>query len=330
MANTTMTQVPAGIAAFYDKNLLMRAVPYFVHDKFGQAKSLPTKNSESVKFRRYSNLAAATTPLTEGVTPSGSQLAVTDITAKVVQYGDFVTLTDKIAMHVEDNVVMEATDILGDQAGLTLDTVWRDAIVPNIANAKIYTVAGVATTEAALVAADIITGATLDKAILTLKKNLAKKFTGVIAGSTAVGTSPVRAAYMSIVHPDVVYDLESVSGYKNASEYASQGDIQEGEVGAYKDIRFIEATQGYINTDGGASAVDTYHTPIFGKEGYGIVSLRGKGKFETFVKPLGSAGTADPIDQRSTVGWKASTVAKVLNDAFMCSVISASSVGTNV
>ena len=330
MANTTLTQVPAGIAAFYDKNLLMRAVPYFVHDKFGQAKSLPTKNSESVKFRRYSNLAAATTPLTEGVTPSGSQLAVTDITAKVVQYGDFVTLTDKIAMHVEDNVVMEATDILGDQAGLTLDTVWRDAIVPNIANAKIYTVAGVATTEAALVAADIITGATLDKAILTLKKNLAKKFTGVISGSTAVGTSPIRAAYMSIVHPDVVYDLEGVTGYKNVSEYASQGDVQEGEVGSYKDVRFIESTQGYINTDGGASAVDTYHTPIFGKEGYGIVSLRGKGKFETFVKPLGSAGTADPIDQRSTVGWKASTVAKVLNDAFMCSVISASSVGTNV
>jgi N4-gp56 family major capsid protein len=92
----------------------------------------------------------------------------------------------------------------------------------------------------------------------------------------------------------------------------------------------LKSTQGYINTDGGASAVDTYHTPIFGKEGYGIVSLRGKGKFETFVKPLGSAGTADPIDQRSTVGWKASTVAKVLNDAFMCSVISASSVGTNV
>ena len=324
MANTTMTQVPAGIAAFYDKNLLMRAVPYFVHDKYGQAKSLPSKSSETVKFRRYSNLAAATTPLTEGVTPAGSQLAVTDITAKVVQYGDFVTLTDKIQMHVEDNVVMEATDILGDQAGLTLDTVWRDAIVPNLANAIT-----VAASEGATVAGDTIDGASIDQAILTLKRNLAKKFTSVITGSTAVGTTPVRAAYMAIVHPDVVYDLESVSGYKNVSEYASQGDVQEGEVGAYKDVRFIESTQGYINTDGGDTNVDTYHTPIFGKEAYGVVSLRGKGKFETFVKPLGSAGTADPIDQRSTVGWKASTVAKILNDAFACSVISASSQGAN-
>lgn len=330
MANTTLTQVPAGIQAFYDKNLLMRSVAYFVHDKFGQAKSLPTKSSETIKFRRYSNLAAATTPLTEGVTPAGSQLAVTDITAAVVQYGDFVTLTDKIAMHVEDNVVMEATDILGDQAGLTVDTVWRDAVIPNLANSTILTVAGAGTTEAALVAADIITAAALDQSILSLKNNLAKKFTGVITGSTSVGTSPIRAAYMSIVHPDVVYDLENITGYKNASEYASQGDIQEGEVGAYKDIRFIETTQGYINVDGGAAAVDTYHTAIFGKEAYGVVTLRGKAKMDVYVKPLGSGGTSDPINQRSTVGWKASTVAKILNDAYAVSVISASSQGTNV
>ncbi len=329
MANTTMTQVPAGIQAFYDKNLLMRSVAYFVHDKFGQARSLPTKSSETIKFRRYSNLAAATTPLTEGVTPSGSQLAVTDITAAVVQYGDFVTLTDKIAMHVEDNVVMEATDILGDQAGLTLDTVWRDAVIPNLANTTILTAAGASTTEGALVAADVITAKALDVSILALKKSLAKKFTNIITGSTAVGTSPVRAAYMSIVHPDVVYDLESVAGYKNVADYASQGDIQEGEVGSYRDIRFIETTQAYINTDGGSTTVDTYHTAIFGKEAYGVVSVRGKKKMDVYVKSLGSAGTADPIDQRSTVGWKASTVAKILNDSYAVSVISASSQGTN-
>ncbi len=329
MATTTLTQVPAGIQAFYDKNLLMRSVAHFVHDKFGQARSLPTKQSETIKFRRYSNLAVANTPLTEGVTPSGSQLAVTDITAAVVQYGDFVTLTDKIAMHVEDNVVMEATDILGDQAGLTLDTVWRDAVVPNLSNAVINVVAGTPTTEGALIAADIITDTSLNQAILTLKGNLAKKFTSVIAGSTSVGTEPIRAAYMSIIHPDVVYDLESVTGFKHTSEYASQGDIQDGEVGSYKDIRFIETTQGYLNTDGGNAAVDTYHTPIFGKEAYGIVSVRCKKKMDVYVKSLGSSGTADPIDQRSTVGWKASTVAKILNDAYAVSVISASSKGAN-
>jgi len=47
------------------------------------------------------------------------------------------------------------------------------------------------------------------------------------------------------------------------------------------------------------------------------------------VKPLGSAGSADPLDQRSTVGWKSTTVAKILNDAYAVSIISASSQGAN-
>ena len=134
---------------------------------------------------------------------------------------------------------------------------------------------------------------------------------------------------MSIVHPDVVYDLESVTGYKNTAEYASQGDIQEGEVGSYKDIRFIETTQAYINTDGGNGTVDTYHTAIFAENAYGIVEVRGQGNDGVIVKPLGSAGTGDPLDQRSTVGWKATTVAKILNDAFAVSIVSSSSQGAN-
>ena len=35
------------------------------------------------------------------------------------------------------------------------------------------------------------------------------------------------------------------------------------------------------------------------------------------VKPLGSAGSSDPLDQRETSGWKASLTAVILNDAFM-------------
>lgn len=35
------------------------------------------------------------------------------------------------------------------------------------------------------------------------------------------------------------------------------------------------------------------------------------------TKPLGSAGTADPLDQRATQGWKMNHVAVILNNAFM-------------
>ena len=324
MATTTLTQLPANIQGFYDRNLLERAEALLVHDKLGQMRQLPTKNGTRTNFRRYSNLAVATTPLSEGVTPSGSQLAVTDINATVQQYGDFVTLTDMVDVHGLDNTVAEATDILGYQMGQTTDEVWRNAIVPNLANNVI-----IAANEAATVATDICTPTAVKAAILALKNQNAMKGSPMINATDGVGTSAIRSAFWGIIHPDVVYDMEDVSGWVNAENYASTKTLAEGEVGAVKDVRFLESTQAYINADGGAVAVDTYHTAIFAENAYGVVNVRGKGNAGVIVKSLGSAGTADPLDQRSTIGWKVTTVAKILNDAFAVSIISASSQGAN-
>lgn len=324
MANTTLTQLPANIQGFYDRNLLERAEALLVHDMFGQERGLPKKNGTRVNFRRYTNLATATTPLTEGVTPAGSQLSVTDINATVSQYGDYVTLTDMVDVHGLDNTVKEATDILGYQMGQTLDEVVRDGIVPNLAN-KIF----IAADEASTVAGDIITVAAIKAGILQLKKQNAMKFTGMINATDGVGTSAVRPAFWGILNPDVTFDLEDQTGFISAENYASTKTLKEGEVGAVKEVRFVETTQGYINADGGAVNVDTYHTPIFAENAYGVVKVRGKGNAGVIVKPLGSAGTADPLDQRSTIGWKVTTVPKILNDAFAVSIVSSSSQGAN-
>jgi N4-gp56 family major capsid protein len=51
------------------------------------------------------------------------------MTATLAQYGDFVTLSDMVSMTNQDPVVTEATDVLGDQAGTTIDQVRRDVLV---------------------------------------------------------------------------------------------------------------------------------------------------------------------------------------------------------
>jgi N4-gp56 family major capsid protein len=38
---------------------------------------------------------------------------------------------------------------------------------------------------------------------------------------------------------------------------------------------------------------------------------------QNIVKAVGSAGTADPLNQRGTSGWKASLAAKILQQLFM-------------
>ena len=48
------------------------------------------------------------------------------------------------------------------------------------------------------------------------------------------------------------------------------------------------------------------------------------GGIEILVKQLGSAGSADPLDQRSTVGWKATQTAVILNQDAMVRIETAS------
>lgn len=63
--------------------------------------------------------------------------------------------------------------------------------------------------------------------------------------------------------------------------------------------------------EGGKEGCAVYGCIFFGRDAYGRVELSG-GAMEMIVKSKGSAGTADPLNQRSTVGWKASHAAAIL------------------
>lgn len=327
---TNLSVLPPGTQAFYDRNLLSRAQPNDVHGRYGQKRPVPKNSGNQIKFRRYSQLAAATTALVEGVTPSGSALSVTDVTSTLAQYGDFVTLTDLVSMTNQDPVVTEATDVLGDQAGTTIDIVRRDVLV---AGSNVAYASGVADR---LSLVNKLTAGDLDKAIRFLKNQNAKYMKEGIGASEKIGTSSVRKAFIGIVHPDVEFDLEAITGYKSVSDYGSQEGIIEDEIGAYKNIRFVTSTNckiwtnattattaGYKATGGGSN--DVYATLIIAAEAYGLSPLSGEA-MSTYVKALGSAGAADPLNQRSTVGWKATTITTILNQAWMLRLESLASV----
>ena len=68
-------------------------------------------------------------------------------------------------------------------------------------------------------------------------------------------------------------------------------------------------------------APDVHATLIFGADAYGVVDVAGSGAMETIIKPCGSAGTTDPLDQRATVGAKvAAYAAKVLNPLWLVKI----------
>jgi len=310
MANTDRTVISRENTEFYSRALLFRAVAYFVHTKYGQVKDIPKNGgTNTVKFRRYGNLSAATTALSEGVTPSGSSLSVTDITAAVAQYGDYITITDVIDYESKDPVLVEAAEVLGDQMGDTIDQLTRDVL----AAGTVVTYVG-QSDRVSISTSDLITATEVRKMVRTLKNAKARRITRMINSSTGVATEPVSAAYIAFCHPDTTYDLQDETGWVPVEKYSSSMNVMENEVGKLNDVRFIESTNCKIFSGAGAGAIDVYGTLFLGMDAYGLTRISGEA-VKNIVKPLGSGD--DPLDQRATSGWKITFVAKILNDAFM-------------
>lgn len=216
---------------FYDTELIRNAEPLLVHDKFGQKRSIPKGNGKTIEFRKLNPFPKASMPLTEGVTPDGKKLDWSKHSATVNQYGDYVTVSDVLDLTAVDNNILEATVILGDQAGRTLDTVTREVIN---AGTNVQYAAGEISSRGEITPEHKMTVAAVKKAVNTLKKGLAKKING---------------SYVAIIHPNVAYDLMNDSEWQSLKEYNPQ-DWYEGEIGRIFGCRFIESSEAKVFKNG--------------------------------------------------------------------------------
>jgi N4-gp56 family major capsid protein len=316
----TRTQIPAEVNNFYNRTLLERAVASFVHTRWAQVKDLPKNaGTNTIKFRRYGNLSASTTPLQEGITPVGTALSVTDITATVAQYGDYVTVSDIVTYESEDAELMIAAELLGEQASDTIDQLTRDVLA---ACTNVYYSGAGNTSRAEIAAGDIIADANIASVLSFLKNANCKKLTRMIEPSTGYSTVPLAASYVGILHPDITVKAKLLTGWVDVQKYPSQTGVMPNEVGAVGEIRFVETTNAKKSVGAGTGTIDVYDTIIFGANAYGITRVSGEA-LKNIVKPLGSGGSMDPLDQRATSGWKAIFVAKILNENFITRIVSA-------
>lgn len=316
MAYTTTSEIGGANTSYYNPLLLRNAWPNLVHVMLGQEAMIPKGVSTTIKWRRFTPLTAATTALTEGVTPAGSALAKTDITATPLQYGDFVTVTDYLSMTTPDPVFTVASELLGHQAGDTFDQLTRNVVVAGT-SVRYADTGGTGNSQTSDVASDDIPSVTdLKKIVRTLEANNAKRYYQMVSPDNGYGTSPINASYFGLVHPYTAYNLRGLSGFIPVESYANQGVIMPGEVGSLADIRFVSSTNAKVLTGEGAGSIDVYATMVFAKDAFGVVGINGLG-LENIRKPLGSGGTSDPLNQRATSGWKGAFVSKILNDNFM-------------
>ena len=289
---------------YYSDYLIDNAKPNLVHDQFGQKHPIPKNGGKKIQFRKWKPFTKATTPLKEGITPDGGSLEVTVLESTVAQYGYYVTLSDILQLTALDNTLVEATKLLGGQAGSTMDTITREVL--NGGTSVMYS--GGKEARAALAEGDKLTVDDIFKAARFLKKQNAPKING---------------SYVAIIHPDVAYDLMRNEEWVDVHKYSATSEIFEGEIGKIAGVRFVETTEAKIFAGGGSGSRDVYSTLVLGANAYGVTELTGGG-LQHIVKQLGSAGTADPLNQRATAGWKGTKAAEILVDNYMIRIESAS------
>ena len=377
---------------WYDRTLLEWAKAQLVYAQFGQKRPIPRNNGKTVEFRRWTLFTPdkVTQQLTEGVTPSSQSLGQTKVEATIAQYGAYVEISDLLDLTAYDPVIDDSAELLGEQLGIVVDNVTRDAM---IADASDQFAAGAANA-GSVAATSYLTVDEIRKAVRTLKNNKARRFSG----------NGRSGHFVCIVDPYATYDLQSDSLWQDVSKYSNAEQIYSGEIGRLFGVVFVEATEAkvyqqsvlnavnantttattfvlknapterevaYLSTpgnkimigdteytlssnnpytavtrtvkltttasltadtavyskDSGAPdatthvAPDVHATLIFGADAYGVVDVAGSGAMETIIKPRGSAGTTDPLDQRSTVGAKvAAYAAKVLNPLWLVKI----------
>ena len=394
MENGTITDADTltpEMKKFYDKTLITLAGANLVHEQFGQQRNIPKNGGKTVSFRRFSKLPKAMKAITEGVTPGGSKLQVSEVECTIDQYGDYIEQTDMLELTAVDNTIVEATKELASQAGLTLDTVVRNELVggTNV-----------------MYVPKIKDGNTVEiysrKDITPDCRFRVKDVFRAAAELKAVNAPKINGSYVAVIHPYVAYDLMQDAGEQwiGIQKYADPENILRGEIGMLGGVRFVESTEAKIFapkkiTDGfsrlaakGAAAETdtvkvsetltpvTFDTPVSvyvngventvvsitntngesvltlgtkvanipenavicgtggGKDGsavfctlfiaanaYGVTSIEGGG-LEHIVKQRGYGN--DPLNQRSSVGWKATKVAKRLLEEHLIRVESGS------
>lgn len=319
MTATAYGDISPRTAAYAQKKMLARGLPYLCIEKFGQAYPIPARSTKVAKFRRYNALPTTPKVLTEGVTPVASQLTATDVTATLVQYGDRIQISDVVEDTHEDPVLDEATTVLAEQAAQMIERARFDILK---AGTSVFYSNGTVRTS-------VNTKLSLGlqrKAVRQLKRQNANKITRVIRSTPNYGTENVNASYIALCHPDCEPDIRDLAGFVPVEKYGTITPF-EGEIGKVEDVRYITSTVFSAWTDIGGSpsttvysttgsAADVYPILYLGRDAYGIVPLKGPNCIiPMIVNPKPS--DSDPLAQRGHASWKAMQTCVILNDAWM-------------
>ena len=334
----TYGDIGTATAGYYSRMLLEHAMPDIVLERFGEIKPLPKHNTKIIQFQRSIAFPNAVTPLTEGVTPNGSDFGYDTITVLIQQYGDYAEITDVVDETSQQNVLTDIVERQGEQIGSTREALTWDVIRAGTS----VTYGGSVTTRATVSKLSTLTASKQRSVITSLRKQKAKMYTKVLSGSVEIGTSPIEASYIAVGNTDLEPVVRDLSGANEnntfipTSKYGSKmGTISPFELGNFEKVRYVLTADLHPHFGAGATTetadkptwrhstvsatakYDVYTTLFLGRAAFGCIPLKGEGAVHPMVLKPGIPRGGDNLAQRGSAGWKMWFACTVLNEEWM-------------
>ena len=342
---TTTTEIAGPVNVDFQVELLRNAQALCVYFAGSEAATIAEHSGTfTAKWRRIENLTPTTTPLAELTgavsfpTRSASQPTVTDVTATVQKFGDFIFLNEEVDLINFNGQTQKLMKVLGIQAGRSLNRLQRNILEDDLTEL----LAGTGTS-----ATDILTNdmslSDIAVSVNVLNNNVANRFTAQTTGAVQIGTAPIRSAFMGFAHHDVEEDIRLINGFQAVETYAGQTETAMGEIGIAGGVRWVSSPEASIDLAAGNSVTgsataagrsvgavtyDIYNSVVIGEDAHGSLGLSARHVKEIYRAgddlpavqvrntAKGSAGGADPLAEVSTLGWKSFHAGVVLNPAW--------------
>ena len=275
-----------------------------------------TSPGSSVKFTIYTEMTAATSALSETADIDSVALADAQVEVTLTEYGNAVITGAKMRGTSFLNVDEDAANLVGFNAGDSMDTVVQ-AVIDAGTN---VTYGGAATSRTTLAA----TGTNM--AALDIRKVRAKL-------AAAKSLPRVGSYYIGFIHPDVALDLMSETG--NAAWSAPHvnvdtANIYQGSIGSFAGVAFIETPRVKVRTNasngsGSAGTVDSYATYIMGRQAFAkaFANTDGNGPLPQIVH----GPVVDSLMRLHPVGWKWLGGYGIFREASLRRIETSSSIG---
>lgn len=285
---TTSAGSLAQLHLYYEKKLLQTLEPRLVLMPLGKKQRLPKGTGKQVKWLRYSAIAGSTSPLSEGTPPAEINFSTSNVTADVVQYGQFAKISDLLSDVAIDPVLENLSERFGIAASKTIEELIVSELANNCANQNVNNRANFA----AIQTSDLISHKELIEAMVRQKADY-------------IGPHE-SGSYVVVLHPRAEYDLmvdAQAGSWLDIQKGVDNRPLLNGEVARMYGMRFLVSDKMLTSAGTGASGQDVCQSFVIGEEAFGVVELNGDA-MKMFIKRHGSAGANDPLDQFATVGYK--------------------------